>query len=487
MFCTGTTMLPDGRLLVNGGNQAWNTSIYNVATLAFTAAQKMTIPRGYNANTILQDGTVFTIGGSWQGGIGGKTGEVFTTATGWKALSGIPSAAMETKDTSNNWVFDSHYWLIPGGNGRVFHAGPGVAMHWLDPRGSGAFQPAGRRGDDTFAITGTVAMVDAGKLFKAGGSPVYANSPSSRNAYLIDISVRATVKKLSPMIFPRGYVNGVVLPDGKVMLVGGQTYMKEFSDANAVLPTEIYDPDKGFSTLTAPVAVPRNYHAVAILLPDARVLSAGGGLCGSCTANHPDLQVFSPPYLFDAAGNPAVRPKILTAPTTVEYGRSITVKTDRAIKSFAMIRLSAVTHTINNDQRRLSVGFTTTGTNTYALRMTDNPGWLLPGYWMLFAINDAGTPSVARILQVKLNRTVDIVSPFEARGRLNSYLSIGLKWKSLGPAVKFSAGGLPSGVTINATTGTISGTPKSRGVFRPVIRGQGPAQTIATDFVLQID
>ena len=48
---------------------------------------------------------------------------------------------------------------------------------------------------------------------------------------------------------------------------------------------------------------PRNYHSVAVLLPDGTVFSGGGGLCGSCATNHPDGQIFYPPYLFNADGS----------------------------------------------------------------------------------------------------------------------------------------------------------------------------------------
>ena len=53
---------------------------------------------------------------------------------------------------------------------------------------------------------------------------------------------------------------------------------------------------------------PRNYHSVAVLLPDGRVFSGGGGLCGTCATNHPDGQIFSPPYFFNSNGSLRTRP-----------------------------------------------------------------------------------------------------------------------------------------------------------------------------------
>lgn len=447
----------------------------------------MNIPRGYNANTILQDGSVFTIGGSWKTAtIGGKVAEVFSPGTGWRVLSGIPTTAMETPDLSNNWVFDSHFWLIPAGNGRVFHAGPGTSMHWIDTRGDGSVTPAGTRGNDASAVTGAAVMYDTGKIFKAGGTSVYANSPSSNSAYLIDITGRPIVTDVSPMIFRRGYVNSAVLPDGKVLLVGGQTFMKEFSDSNAVLPAELFDPERRTFRLMDSIDVARNYHAVALLLPDGRVLSAGGGLCGTCSANHPDLQIFSPPYLFAANGQPAVRPQILSAPTAFEYGRTADVRTNSPVSSFALVRMSSVTHTVNNDQRRVTVPFKTIGTNSYRLELPSNPGWFLPGYWMLFALNNAGTPSVARIVHVKPNRTAEIVSPFEVQGRVGTPLTIPANVRRLGSSLRFWAAGLPSGLKINAQTGTITGTPTAAGTFKSRIKATVSEQAISTEFIVSI-
>ena len=46
MFCPGTAMLPDGRLLVNGGYDAPKTSIYNPATNSWSTAATMNLARG---------------------------------------------------------------------------------------------------------------------------------------------------------------------------------------------------------------------------------------------------------------------------------------------------------------------------------------------------------------------------------------------------------------------------------------------------------
>ncbi|QZO02573.1 galactose oxidase early set domain-containing protein [Chenggangzhangella methanolivorans] len=75
--------------------------------------------------------------------------------------------------------------------------------------------------------------------------------------------------------------------------------------------------------------------------------------------------------------------------------------TDRPVASFAIVRLSAVTHTVNNDQRRLALPIASVEGLTYALKLPDDRGTLIAGDWMLFAIDAAGVPSVAKVVRMK--------------------------------------------------------------------------------------
>jgi galactose oxidase len=83
--------------------------------------------------------------------------------------------------------------------------------------------------------------------------------------------------------------------------------------------------------------------AAQILLPDARVFTGGGGLCGTACpsdgANHDDGEIFSPPYLFNADETPATRPNITSAPTSATYGAVLMVTTDSNVTAFSMIRV----------------------------------------------------------------------------------------------------------------------------------------------------
>ena len=39
--------------------------------------------------------------------------------------------------------------------------------------------------------------------------------------------------------------------------------------------------------------------------------------------------------------------------------------------------------------------------NAYTLAVPSDPGIVVPGYWMLFAIDAKGTPSIAKIILIK--------------------------------------------------------------------------------------
>jgi len=143
-------------------------------------------------------------------------------------------------------------------------------------------------------------------------------------------------------------------------------------------------------------------YSVALLMPDGTVFSGGGGLCNGCSMNHFDAQIWSPPYLFNADGSNATRPVISNAPATIAVGATFTVTTADAVSSWSLIRMGTVTHAVNTDQRRLPIVPTATDGTTYTFTLPADPGVALPGMYMLFAINEQGTPSMANTVQITL-------------------------------------------------------------------------------------
>ncbi len=116
-----------------------------------------------------------------------------------------------------------------------------------------------------------------------------------------------------------------------------------------------------------------------------------------------NAEIYYPPYLYlnDGSGNPAPRPSVLSNPAAVTSGQqfSATVGATDQISRVTFVRTGSDTHSSNPDQRFVDLPFTQSG-NQLAITLPSNNNVLLPGYWMLFVFNQAGTPSNAPIMVV---------------------------------------------------------------------------------------
>lgn len=420
MFCPAISSLQDGRILIQGGSDAAVTSFYDPKSNSFTRGPNMKMARGYQTSVTLSDNRVFTIGGAYSGPRQGKDGEVYSATTNtWTALPDARVAPMLTTDAEGIWREDNHAWLFAWKNGSVFQAGPSKAMNWYGTQGSGSQTAAGTRDSIDDAMCGVFVMYEPGKILSAGGSPDYTNSDGIKRAHITTINTpnqNAAVERVADMAYQRGFANAVVLPDGTVLVTGGQRRSLVFTDTDGVLYPELFNPaTKSWKTL-APEAVPRNYHAVSILLADGRVFSGGGGLCyigqiGASSANcnklvdHPDGQVFSPPYLFNADGSAASRPTISSlSATTVKVGGRLTITLGASATNlkFVLVRIGSVTHSVNSDQRRVPLTSVSGSGTSYTATLPNDSGILIPGAYYLFVLSAQGVPSVARTVQVTL-------------------------------------------------------------------------------------
>ncbi|KAH6690227.1 galactose oxidase-like protein precursor [Leptodontidium sp. MPI-SDFR-AT-0119] len=418
MFCPGMSSLEDGRMLISGGSDAAAVSLYDPATNTFAKGPEMKIPRGYQTSVTTSEGKIFELGGSYSGKRGGKTGEIYDpVANTWTLLPGAKTDPMLTVDAEGVWRTDNHAWLYGWKNGTVFQAGPSKAQNWFDTKGSGSSTPAGKRsGRD--AMCGVNVMYEPGKILSTGGSQSYTNSPGVVLTHITTITepnVPSTIEAVASMSYPRGFANGVVLPDGTVLVTGGQRRSMVFTDTDGILFPELFNPaTKTWKTL-APEAVPRNYHSISILLPDGTVFSGGGGLCyvgggvGSKTSgcnkavDHADGQVFSPPYLFAKDGSLAVRPVIAkVSGTSVRVGGQLVVSVSGVGEGakLVLVRMGSVTHSINSDQRRVPLTDVKVAGGTYTATLPGDSGVLIPGHYYLFAVSATGVPSVAKTIKV---------------------------------------------------------------------------------------
>lgn len=410
MFCPGISIDGTGRMIVTGGNSAKKTTFMDFTTGRWSLGPDMNIARGYQSSAVCSDGRVFTIGGSWSGGRGGKNGEIYDPrSNNWELLPGCPVKPMLTNDHEGVYRADNHAWLFGWKDGYVFQAGPSRAMNWYNVKGKGKVIAAGnrrsQRGDDDDAMTGNAVMFDAtrGRILTFGGAPSYQDSNAGSNAYLIKLGESGSKPEVefasNGLNHARSFHTSVVLPDGHVFITGGQTYAVPFSDNDAVFEPEMYDPEKDRFYKMQPNSIVRVYHSISLLLPDATVFTAGGGLCGDCTTNHFDGQIYTPQYLLNEDGSLAVRPKIKSASVEAS-GQRLNITTDGPVASASLIRFGTATHTVNTDQRRIPLDLNLINNSQYSADLPDDSGVLLPGYYMLFVIDKNGVPSVSKTLDL---------------------------------------------------------------------------------------
>lgn len=173
----------------------------------------------------------------------------------------------------------------------------------------------------------------------------------------------------------------------------------------------------GTWTPLAPASATRVYHSTSILLPDATVLNAGGGLppwgeppppppprdppnpAYEAGPFHSTAQIFSPPYLHRGA-----RPSIIKAPRIpVSYGDRFLVTTAEAadIRQVNLLHPGAVTHAFDESQRFVPLAFALEGTTGLQVTAPANGNIAPPGHYMLFILNSKGIPSVARWITIQ--------------------------------------------------------------------------------------
>ena len=388
VFCSGLAHLLDGRLFLAGGNKdaqlngIVQTHIFDPAGYSWSLGPNMAAGRWYPSVTPLHNGEMLITSGRV------NTPEVRTLAGGLRALS---TASLS---------LPLYPWMDVAPDGRAFYSGPDQTLRALDTSGTGAWQSLGQR-DTINRDYGGHALFDVGKTLVAGGGP------SSKDARVIDVNgTSPVVSATAPMAFGRRQHNLTVLADGSVLATGGLSSGAGLVDLNAgVYPAELWNPVTGQWRTLAAMQITRQYHSTALLLADGRVLSSGGGICGTCDQVGylgKNAEVFSPPYLFEADGTLAPRPVIDAAPASSGYDAPIEIATGNpaAIAKVGLVRLSAVTHSDNMEQRYIPLSFTRGATSLTATAPT-NANVAPPGPYMLFLVDTNGVPSVAHMVTVQ--------------------------------------------------------------------------------------
>lgn len=400
LFCAGSAQMWDGRVLFAGGDSGrsgenaplMNTSIYDPETNTWRQVTNMAAPRWYSSVAALGSGELLTYAGTYDPD---PIAEVFQLDETWRTLSAVP----KTEGLS-----DYYQWMQATPEGNVMTFGPQNRITTIETDGSGRLTEGPLRDGFAERWYGSYAMYDIGKVLVSGGTEEDGGDTSYDSAVVIDTASGQTTDT-SPMIHKRSQHNLTILADGSVLATGGNTDGTTLISLDAgVYQPEIWSPDSGQWREMNDMQINRQYHSIALLLPDGRVLSAGGGYCGDCNQvgyHEQNAEIFSPPYLFSDGDTPAVLPSVTSVPATIDYRETFVVGSDQAarINKAHLIKPGATTHSLNQDQRLVPLEFSRTN-NTLQLTAPANRNIAPPGYYMLFLVNDDGTPSTGKMIKV---------------------------------------------------------------------------------------
>ena len=395
LFCSAQTLLPDsGKLFIAGGDRYVNGATTNTAnpnTTQFdyqsntlTRGPDMRRPRWYSSTLAMPDGRIYIQGGS----------------------SGTDYAEMRNLDNSQSLLSASStseldYWYprnFVASDGRVFGIDVAGRMYFMDTADTGYLERAGNVVSDFMGAGSSAVLYAPGEVLQIGG-----NSP--RSAKVDFRGPLPVVTETARLSSKRYWVTGTVLPDGKVLATGGSAVDNQLNGVNN--SAELWNPATGTWTVGNAGALARLYHSVALLLPDATVLVGGGGAPGPLV--NTNAEIYYPPYLFTTNGQFASRPALTQAPTALTPGQafSVTVQSSTTPSKLVLIRNGSVTHSTNFDQRRIELPMSMAG-NVIQTRLPASGATVPPGFYLLFVLDQAGVPSVARSVRVNTGRPVDI-------------------------------------------------------------------------------
>lgn len=385
IFCGGHSYTADGKILVTGGHIVSNFGyahaiLFNPTNLSWSAVPDMWQGRWYPTNTTLPSGDIVVLSGTMDPASGlNPMPEIWHHDTNtWQQLF------------SAQLVIPYYPRVFVAPSGKLFVAGSDPTTRYLDTTGSGTWTVVGNTNFNSSRDYGTAVQYAPGKILLVGGG-----DPPTATAEVIDLNATTPAwTYTAAMAQPRRQTNGTILPDGTVLVTGGSSAGGFDTNTSPVLTPELWNPATGAWTKMASSTIYRGYHSTALLLPDARVLSAGG----NDNNLYKNGEIFSPPYLFKGA-----RPTITNIPSNLPWGSLIQITTPDAsnIAQVSLISLGSVTHAFNMNQTYNSLSFSVNSGGTGLNVVTPSSGIVAPpGPYMVFILNTSGVPSTGAMVTV---------------------------------------------------------------------------------------
>ncbi|GLI25900.1 hypothetical protein ARHIZOSPH14_01420 [Agromyces rhizosphaerae] len=401
MFCAGHVTLPDGKVLIAGGTEAFpeedqgpntfkgsaHSYYFDPEDDAFHVLADMAGAHWYPTLTKLGNGDVWAAGGLDEKASGTVLTEMFDVSEmAWLPAGQVPQ-------TWSFWGTYPHMYLLE--DGLLFYAGahtfgnglPGTGASLYDWTQAQIWDVPGLREKDMRDQAGSVLLPPAQdqRVMIVGGGNTDGAAPGIDLVDIIDLS------EPSPAYEPaadlpgpgKGYVNVINLPDRTVLATSGARYNR----ADDVLTSAIYDPQGDVWRAVEPDPIGRNYHSSAILMPDGRVAVIGSNPLDNSYEHR--LSVYSPPYL-----HAGTRPTVAGVPDAASHGDVLELDVTGEVVSASLLAPMSSTHQTDTNARLVDLPMAgADGTRT--VQVPDNPNLLPPGPYMLTVLDAAGVPSVA--------------------------------------------------------------------------------------------
>ena len=417
MFCSHHVALADGKLLVNGGavpgvaRGIKATYEFDPGSEKWVKKSDMSHARWYPTTVAVPVDQAITMSGY------DHTGAI---------TDGVESYDPDANSQQGDWdtlpaTADRTLEIYPGlhlmPDGKVLYTGTrwdSSKGPWVNPATTALFDLATNKwspvGDhvvrDRTEGMSVVLPPDNKRVMVIGGrgdNPTSV-SVSTNTVEMIDFNdATPSWKQVASMHYSRRNVNAVLLPTGRVLVCAGISGWKWGTPGpSPVLTAEEYDPATDKWVKLAVMKVPRQYHSVSLLLPDARVVNLGSveSMPGAGHSLIKDVEVFSPPYLFRGP-----RPTITSVNTVVHHGDKFEVGTPQAgeIASVVLVRPMSITHHTDSEQRVIPVKFTKKNSTTLTVTAPNgnHPHYHAQrGYYMLFLVSKKQIPSEAEFVQL---------------------------------------------------------------------------------------
>jgi hypothetical protein len=305
--------LPSGDVLVVGGRSdpkdlatsIATAELFHVAEGAWEVLPPLTVARQAPAAILLPTGKVLIAGGKTPSEVL-DTAEIYDPVA--KAFTAVPAVMGSKRFGASLASLPSGDVLITGG----FALDAPTKSAEVFSIATSTFSPTG---DMTVPRIGhSVTQLLSGKLLIAGGCPLLSAGACTvmhASMELFD-PVTSKFENAAGMTTKRAFQGATLLPDGRVLLAGGGNFING-GGAVFVDTAETYDPDTNTVALAGKMALPRATFTLATT-STGRVLAWGGG----------SLEVYDPPGMLSASD-------VGSLPGIRQFGKGVALPSGRIL------------------------------------------------------------------------------------------------------------------------------------------------------------